>query len=115
MIPVAVSKFFSALLAAVMAKEASVGASVMSGLSAIGIGWATHQLKIVSDAQAHFHDAYTSAKAESGDEFHAIAVAAQSTLTTFCADEKADMTVEIAALVSLWSSSANAAANALLS
>ena len=110
-----VSKFFSALLAAIMTREASVGASVMQGLAAIGVGWAQDEMKIVSDAQQTFHDIYVSEQDKPGaDTFKSIATAAQATLDKFCTDEKAEMTTEIAALVTLWSSSANAAANALI-
>lgn len=109
-----VSKFFSALLAAIMTREASVGASVMQGLAAIGVGWAQDQMHIVSDAQTHFHDAYQAEAAKGSDVYHSIAIAAQSTLDKFCSDEKAEMTTEIAALVTLWKSSAEAAIKAAI-
>jgi hypothetical protein len=107
------SKFFSALVAAVMAREASVGTAVLQGLSAIGLGWSNAQRGIAADVQDHFHGAYVTAKAGGADEINAIEQAVTSGYNTFCADEKAEFSKEASALLTLLESSAKAALAAL--
>lgn len=108
-----VSKFFSALLAAVAAREASVGAAVLQGLAAIGIGWTNAQRGIAADVQDHFHSTYEAAKAAGDNEIDAIEKAVTSGFNTFCADEQAEFAKEADALLTLLESSAKAAITAL--
>lgn len=109
-----ITKFFSALAAAVMAREASVGTAVIQGLAAIGIGWTNSQRGIAADVQDHFHAKYTAAKAAGASEIDAIEQAATSGYQTFCADETVLFAKEADALITLLESSAKAAMTALV-
>ena len=89
----------------------SVGAALMSGLSAIASGFLADDRAILVNAKAKFSDTYEALTAEGKSPLDAIEGAATATLNQFCADEKAEMAQEVSALVTLLVSSLKSAAS----
>lgn len=88
----------------------SVGAALMSGLSAIASGFLADERLILVNAKATFSDSYGALKAEGKSDLDAIEGAATATLNKFCSDEKAEMAQEVSAIITLLVSSLKSAA-----